>query len=211
MQALICTGGRAPRQLPPSLTAAPAIVICADSGYQLALSLGLTPNWLVGDLDSLPIPENELPPECQIERYPREKDYTDSELALHKARQLDCHPIILVGGGGLRVDHFLALVWLFEGDLHPHIWITDSTIIYWVVDNWSVHDLQPSEVISILPVGVPPWKIKSQGLHWKLDKVHWKRAQSGISNHAISSRVTIEIISGALLVLRHIPPLIERF
>ncbi len=209
MQALICTGGKGPQQLPPSLTAASAIVICADSGYQLALRLALTPHWLVGDLDSLPILERDLPPQCHIERHPRDKDYTDSELALYKARQLGCHPIILVGGGGLRLDHFLALVWLFEGDLHPHIWITDNAIIYWVADSWSAHDLQPSEIVSILPVGTPPWRMRSRGLHWELDKIHWRRAHNGISNRATTSKVTIEMSSGALLVLRHIPSLIE--
>ena len=209
MQAVICTGGAGPAHIPPIIGLDSPIVICADSGYHLALRLGLQPNWLIGDLDSLDISEHAVVPTCQIVRHPRDKDATDSELALRHARTLGCHPIILLGGGGQRSDHFLALVWLYEGSLYPHIWISDSTITYCITHHWSAADLRIGEIVSVLPVGAPPWRLQSNGLRWELDGVQWQRANSGICNQATGQRAHIKVLQGRVLVMRHLPPLID--
>ena len=215
MQALVCTGGLAPSQLPPELIDTPATVICADSGYHSALALGLHPHWLVGDLDSLTISERALAPGCRIERSPRDKDHTDSELALLKAQELGCTPITLIGGGGLRTDHLLALVWLYEGSLFPDLWITDRARIHCLnatrtaPRNWRRSDLVLGEVVSLLPVGKAPWKLRSSGLRWSLNGVRWSRTNSGISNYAVDTNVCIEVQRGRVLIMRHLPPIID--
>ena len=62
-------------------------IFCADGGTRHALALGLTPETIIGDLDSL---EPELVAELEtagvtIQRHPADKDQTDLELALELA------------------------------------------------------------------------------------------------------------------------------
>ena len=61
-----------------------AIIICADGGTLHALALGLTPNLIVGDIDSLPadVQDEMTALGVEIQRHPVKKDQTDLELAL---------------------------------------------------------------------------------------------------------------------------------
>ena len=85
-------------------------LICADGGTRHALTLGLIPDVVIGDLDSLE-PQFKAELESQgvrFEVYPADKDQTDLELALELAvaagvRQID---ILAVQGG--RLDQSLA-------------------------------------------------------------------------------------------------------
>ncbi|WP_407307576.1 thiamine diphosphokinase [Desulfosporosinus sp. SB140] len=89
-------------------------LICADGGANHAISLGFMPARLIGDLDSI-LPEYLAQCEqsgCLIERYPREKDETDLELALLEAKKkaslVGERDIWLYGGTGKRIDHFMG-------------------------------------------------------------------------------------------------------
>jgi len=51
------------------------IVICADGGFALACSLGVLPDLVVGDLDSV---GSDIPEGVEVVRYPSEKDFSDT-------------------------------------------------------------------------------------------------------------------------------------
>ncbi len=86
-----------------------AVVMAADSGLDHARAAGLTPTVLIGDLDSVSA-EGLAWAEgnSSIERHPVDKDATDTELALRHAVGLDPSRIVLMSGGGDRIDHTLA-------------------------------------------------------------------------------------------------------
>ncbi len=90
------------------------IVVAADSGLHLAETLGLTVDRIVGDLDSadLDLVEAAVARGAVIERHPAAKDATDLELAIDAAVREGAQRVVVVGGGGGRVDHFLANVLL---------------------------------------------------------------------------------------------------
>ena len=85
--------------------------ICIDGGYDIALNHGITPDLLMGDFDSI---SAQLPEDIQIERFLPEKDYTDLELALKKALDLNTKNVTIVGGMGGRMDHTMANIQLLS-------------------------------------------------------------------------------------------------
>ncbi len=93
------------------LTSKSDFIICIDGGYDIALSHGITPDFLMGDFDSI---TSELPEKIPTERFLPEKDYTDLELALKKAMELKAKNVTVVGGIGGRLDHTIANIQLLS-------------------------------------------------------------------------------------------------
>ena len=88
-----------------------AIVIAADGGLDHARAAGLTPAGLIGDLDS--VSEEGLAwakHHATIQRHPIDKNATDTELAVAFAAGMNPSRIVMVAGGGDRLDHTLAAI-----------------------------------------------------------------------------------------------------
>ena len=81
------------------------------AGSTTRCAAGLTPAGLIGDLDSMS--EEGLAWATQhatIERHPIDKDATDTELAVAFAAGMNPARVVLVAGGGDRLDHTLAAI-----------------------------------------------------------------------------------------------------
>ena len=107
----IYTGGGADARLLPKLPEA-AFVIAADSGYRLALSCGVVPNLLLGDMDSLG--ECDIEPSVSVIRVKAEKNETDTMLAIDYALEHGAEEIFIFGGLGGRVDHGISNLFMLE-------------------------------------------------------------------------------------------------
>jgi thiamine pyrophosphokinase len=178
------------------------LMVAADSGLLLARDFGLRPDYIIGDMDSLPDPAvlEEYDP-SRVFRYPREKDYTDTELALRLAREKGCDELVIVGGGGGRMDHFLALYSLFHRADPPSAWLTDRDEILLIRARRELSGCA-GRVISLFPVGKTPVRMRSRGLAWPLDGLEWTTGDAGISNVIADNYAEIQIVSGALLLMR---------
>lgn len=87
-----------------------SILIGVDGGLKCIVEAGLSPHWAIGDFDSID-PEilDNLAASTRIFRFPKEKDYTDMELALRLVRSLRPGIVNVLGlGGGIRFDHQLV-------------------------------------------------------------------------------------------------------
>lgn len=80
-------------------------IVCADSGYDHCARLGVTPDLLVGDFDSL----RAVPPDT-IARVPlpTAKNHTDTTHALQTLTARGAQRILMAGMLGGRLDHTLA-------------------------------------------------------------------------------------------------------
>jgi thiamine pyrophosphokinase len=87
-----------------------SVVIAADSGADHAAALGLRVDTVVGDLDSISPAALSAARAAgaRVDEHPVEKDSTDLELALDEAMAAGVVEIVVVGGHGGRLDHFLA-------------------------------------------------------------------------------------------------------
>ncbi len=82
-----------------------AYIIAADSGYSVLKRMGITPDILLGDFDSL---NDEINDDCIIITSPTEKDDTDTMLAVKTALDKGCTDITLASSIGGRLDHTYA-------------------------------------------------------------------------------------------------------
>lgn len=80
------------------------LVIAADKGYIRCEELGITPDIVLGDFDSAPVPPSCLSPQI----FPVLKDDTDSMLAIKEAINQGCSHITIIGATGGRLDHTYA-------------------------------------------------------------------------------------------------------
>jgi thiamine pyrophosphokinase len=151
----------------------------------------------LGDLSRL----DSYPPE-RVLRCGPEKDYTDTELALALLWEKGCDEIWLLGGGGGRLDHLLALRSLFERDPCPARWITaveDLRCLRAPVE-FSL-SLRPGGLVSVFPLGDGPWELESTGLKWPLAGLPWDRGFFGLSNVAEQGVFTLRVRRGRFLVV----------
>src|SRR6185436_14197789 len=86
-----------------------AVIVGADGGLDHALEAGLTPTYLVGDLDSVSAAGLAWAAEhAEVVRHPVDKAATDTELAVAFAAALGPSRLVLAAGAGDRVDHAVA-------------------------------------------------------------------------------------------------------
>lgn len=79
-------------------------VIAADGGYRAAKALGIKPDLVVGDFDSLGyVPEAE-----EIIQHPVRKDDTDTLLAIRLGLERGYSNFVITGALGGRLDHSFA-------------------------------------------------------------------------------------------------------
>ena len=106
---IICAGG--PEAGLPCLPLPEgAYILCADSGLRLAERLGLTPDLVLGDFDSL----GAAPEGYPVMTVPVEKDDTDTMLAARVALEKGYRDIRICGAFGGRLDHTLANIQTLE-------------------------------------------------------------------------------------------------
>ena len=82
-------------------------IIACDKGYTYALRENIVPDLLMGDFDSY---SGKLPENVPVLRFKKEKDDTDTMLAIRKAGELGCESLRLCCAMGGRLDHLYANV-----------------------------------------------------------------------------------------------------
>src|SRR5512145_2027801 len=91
-------------------TAQADLIIAADGGTRHALSAGLMPHVVIGDLDSLDEADRAQLARSGVQLivYPAHKDYTDLELALRYVSNQHATEIVIFSALGGRWDQSLA-------------------------------------------------------------------------------------------------------
>lgn len=185
----------------------PVLIAAADSGLTAAEAAGLRPDWVVGDMDSLADLSrlDAYPPE-RVLRYGTEKDDTDTELALRLLWEKGCREVCLVGGGGGRLDHVLAVRALFEREPCPSRWITGGEDLLRVDSPGELRrDGPPGSLVSVFPLGTGPWEAESAGLKWPLAGLPWDRGFFALSNVAEDGFFAVRARRGCFLVVLPLP------
>lgn len=130
MRAFIFTGGAIRPELIRERPRGDDLTIAADGGFRNAELLGVSVSHLVGDFDSFGEgePEESVPRSTEIIRVPKEKDATDTQLAIAIALEKGADEILLVGGLSGRIDHTLSSLSILESldKSHVHAVMTDG-------------------------------------------------------------------------------------
>ncbi len=180
------------------------LVICADGGAQHALALGLTPDVVIGDLDSLDGEfQTWLEREgCQVLIHPTHKDETDLELALRYAIDHGVDEILILGALGGRIDQALANILLLtlpelEG-IKTHIVAGDQEMF--LIRGQAFIEGQVGDTVSLLPIGGDVTGITTEGLEYPLQRGALKFGPTlGISNVLTAPVARVQVERGLLL------------
>lgn len=207
LHAVVISGGGAidPRVLPRLPTG--AMVIAADSGYESAVAIGITPDLIVGDFDSISEESLKGAQELGIEMQQHlvEKDSTDLELAIDASIAAGAGQVTVVGPGGGRLDHFMAEILLLASDTYREIMICGyfGEGLATLVRHDVVLDGELGAIVSLLAIGGVASGIHTSGLRYALngEDLH-PGSTRGVSNVFEEASASISVSSGALLALQ---------
>jgi thiamine pyrophosphokinase len=204
LKGVAVTGGEGPRSGALRKLAEQAdLIVAADSGVAACEEAGIVPDWIVGDMDSLGDTERlEKYPAGRVIRHRRDKDFSDTELALSLLWEKGCGEAWIAGGGGGRTDHLLAICALFEREKAPDRWFTAGEEIRRVKGGQSLSvDVPRGGIVSVFPLGKGPWQAESSGLKWPLNGVAWESGGFSLSNIAENSPFEIVSKKGDFLLI----------
>ena len=181
-------------------------ILCADGGTRHALALGLTPNIVIGDLDSVTDEERRKMKEWGVAviEFSRDKNETDLELAIQHALTLNPQEIIIIGALGGRLDQTLGNIALIS-NLQPatcNLKLNDGLEeVFFCHDHAEVNGAA-GDIVSLIPWQGEVTGILTHGLKWVLqNETLYPHKTRGISNEMTGDTATIKIKSGLLLVV----------
>ena len=175
-------------------------VLAADGGLTHVQKLGLTPNGILGDFDSL----GYVPDSAAV--FPVEKDDTDAMLAVRRGLELGYEEFLLYGSlDGPRLDHTVAnfQTLQFLADHGAKGYLIGNTHIITVVKNGSISFPAEAEgILSVFCMGSDARGVTIEGLHYCLENGTLSAGfPLGVSNHFVGKPATIEVEAGSLLVI----------
>jgi thiamine pyrophosphokinase len=187
--------------------AAGTAMIAADGGLDTALAAGLSPELVVGDLDSAS-PSGLAQAErlgIPIARHPVDKDATDLELALDEAAARSPGRVLVLGSGGGRLDHLLAAVASLASARYAGVEldaILGSARIHVVRDERTLSG-SPGEIVTLLAFHGPAEGVDTEGLRFPLRGETLEPGSSrGVSNVFASGEARITLTRGVLVAVR---------
>ena len=175
-------------------------VIAADGGLMHTEKLGIVPNEILGDFDSL----GHVPEGANV--FPVEKDDTDAMLAVRRGLSLGYREFVLYGSlDGPRLDHTIAnfqtLQFLTDRGAVGYLAGTDYLVT--VVHNGSIRFPAGCKgTISVFCMGKDAEDVTLEGLYYPLQ--HGTLTAGfplGVSNHFTGEAAAITVRNGSLLVL----------
>ena len=175
-------------------------VLAADGGLQHVQALGITPNGILGDFDSL----GYTPAGSTV--FPVEKDDTDAMLAVRKGLELGYKEFYLYGSlDGPRLDHtvanFQTLQFLCDHGAHGYL-IGKDYIVTAVKDSALRFDASCTGIFSVFCMGKDAEGVTIKGGKYDAEKVTLCAGfPLGVSNHFEGKAVTVAVEKGSLLVL----------
>ncbi len=175
-------------------------VIAADSGLDVAKRRDIAVDLLIGDFDS--VSEEAASEARQAVRFPVDKDETDLELAVRRARSMGATSLLVIGGAGGRMDHFLANASLLASlDGCDVEWRTGSGIVFRVNGSLRLEGVA-GETISLLAFGGAARGVRTTGLRWRLDGEDLLPGGTrGVSNAFARESALISLDEGNLMAV----------
>ena len=175
------------------------LVIAADGGLRHVQKLGITPDIILGDFDSL----GYVPEGAAV--FPVEKDDTDAMLAVRRGLALGCREFVVYGGmDGPRLDHTIAnlqtLCFLAENGARGHLVGLNFTAT--VVKNEKVTFAPDcTGIFSVFCLGKDAC-VTIRGAKYNVEQAAFTAAYPlGVSNHFVGAEVQITAHSGTVIVL----------
>ncbi len=179
-------------------------IVAVDGGLNHLDLLGLTPNFLIGDLDSVDPNRIKILETAGIRlvRFQRDKDETDLELALRTSEVLAADQIIIIAALGGRLDQTLSNIALLMRPelMGKEVRLEDGCTEVFLIRSAGTIQGEPGDTVSLIPVSTPVTDVKTDGLMYplKYETLYPDRTR-GISNVLLGDGATVQTRNGILL------------
>lgn len=193
-------------------------VFAVDKGLEYAEILGIMPDYIIGDFDTVDkillesyekqIAEGKA--HIHLDRHPAKKDATDTELAILKAIEEKADKITLLAASGGRIDHMLANLnlLLLTGKAGIECYLVDEANRVRLLDS-SDHTsciIQKKEqygtYLSLIPITEFVEGLTITGVMYPL---HKKKVYQGnsltVSNQIVEKEASISLDKGKILII----------
>jgi len=183
-------------------------IFCANGGTVHALALGLEPEVVVGDLDSLStgIITSLEAAGTTIHRHPVAKDQTDLELALDRALEQNPTEILLVSALGGRLDQMLANIFLLSRKLDRGVQMTlldgyQRAVLIRTNETVTISGRQ-GDTVSLIPLSPTVSNVNFTGVRWSLENAELEFGSTwSVSNEMTGVEAEVSIGTGLMLVV----------
>lgn len=175
-------------------------VIAADGGYTHLRRIGVAPDLLMGDFDSI----GQVPDGVKVERFPPEKDDTDMMIAIKAALSKGYGQIVLLGSMGGRFDHTFANI---QALLHiarhgARGYMAGGSAAMTVIEGSGMtFDASHRGYVSVFALGGTAEGVYLRGLKYPLEGATLTPdVPLGVSNEFLGVEASVAVERGALLV-----------
>lgn len=207
MKILIISGGTAPEYgLLKRFIDKKYEIIAADSGANVLYKYKIIPKILLGDFDSINKEVFDFfKDKTEVFRVPKEKDFTDTDLALEKALELAPDEIIFLGCTGSRLDHFLGNLCVLYRAMKNNInaYIIDENNKVMLTDKSIKVKGKKGETFSLLAFKEDVKNLFIKGAKYPLNGYNLSLTDNlTISNEFLGEEIEITFDSGVILFMR---------
>lgn len=175
-------------------------VICADGGLLIAEKLGLSPTYLIGDYDSMDMPDAD-----GIIKLPMEKDMTDTEAAVDLAGSFGFGDITVLGGLGGRFDHTmgnLGVMAKYCGKVQHLAFVDGQNYVFMAAPGKITIPKNDYKYLGIISYGDFAEDVTLRGVKYPLENhILTHETSLGVSNEIIATQAEISFRSGKLLII----------
>jgi thiamine pyrophosphokinase len=184
------------------------VIVCADGGSHYALEMGLQPNMVIGDLDSIGDEDRRRIQAAGIpvRQHSADKNETDLELTLHYALEQRPSAILVIAALGKRLDHTLGNIAALSdpGIASLDVRFDDGLDEVLFCRQNARLDGTIGDLVSLIPWGAEVKGVQTSGLRWplKAETLYPERTR-GISNEMLDGTATVSVTSGLLLIIHH--------
>jgi thiamine pyrophosphokinase len=199
---IVCNGEPLPEQALRTELAKAWLRVASDGGMMQFVKLGIEPDILVGDMDSLEQASlNRLRPR-EILAFPQNKGKSDTELAIDVALERGASSIALLNATGRRVDHlfsnlvllakYAGVLFLYDGEF--------TAFALSRLNRSSILNCGEGTIFSVFAFGEHVERLTIAGAKWEVTGIRLEPCSLGLSNETVGSETTVSIADGILTV-----------
>lgn len=199
---IVAAGERASGDFLRLLASSADFVIGVDRGAEDLLALKIPLDVAIGDFDS--VSNLKSLEKFRKIRFPKNKDFSDTELAVDYAIEKGFDNFILTQMLGKRTDHLLFNIAMMRKLLRKGrtCCIKEEKEEIYITDKEMEIKVKKGDIISLLPLTSNVYGVSSFGLKYELNKRNLSAESSlSLSNKAVKEKVKINVKRGTILII----------
>jgi thiamine pyrophosphokinase len=198
---LIANGVLPPPRVVRKLASSSDLVACADGGTRHALRLGIQPDVIIGDLDSLSATMRRHLKHARIIEL-ADQNKTDLEKAILFLLKRKAKHVTVVGAAGKRIDQTIANIGLLmKYGRKASLTFIDPTGEIEIVQSHTKFRAKVGTTVSLIPTSRSV-RVTTKGLRFALKNEMLEFGSRGVSNEVIAPTVEIRVRGGALFLVK---------